>query len=452
MSYLSEQQASQTRRLILITGVATTLAVWTSLADPVNVPKMFVLAILSAWILGVIITASISEKRIKFSLGQWAVIVFSAGILLAALLTDVRYTAFFGASHRNDGALSYLALATLCMAGMMSFGTANIKQIRTSLLITGSVLAGYGFLQTTGHDPFKWVIVYGPVIGTLGNPDFVSGIIGASSIATLWVIFTKEKPWLRVLGIIVLLLELFIIKRTGSVQGFVAFAVGLALLAVARFWQIDKRYGLVSTILAGFVSVAVLLGLVNKGPLAAKIYQSTLRNRLDYWHGAINMFKAHPIVGVGLDRFGENYGQYAPQVQIVQGQTTDNAHNVFLQLLATGGLLVILPYLFLLAVIFIMAIRGVRATTGQLQIDIVALFSIWFSLLLISSISIDNLGVGVWFWISGGVLYGVAYKSIKVDGHRAIGKEKSGKLNSDHRQITRYISPQLFHCYLRFLP
>lgn len=415
------------RRLVLFTGVATTLIVWTSLADPINVPKMFVLTVLSAWVLGSVIVVLISGRGARFSLGQWAIFVFAAGLLLAALLTDVKHTAFFGASQRNDGAFSYLALATLSIAGMMSFGPTNVKQVRTVLLGVGSVLTGYGFLQTTGNDPFSWVLIYGPMVGTLGNPNFLSGLLGASAIATLWVIVAKERTGLRVAAIALLLLELFIIRQTGSIQGFVAFGAGLTLLAVVKLWQINKRVGVISLFSAGLGSIPVLLGLLNKGPLAGEIYQTTLVNRLDYWRAAINMFKAHPFAGVGLDRLGENYREYVPQVQVVEAQTTDNVHNVFLQLLATGGLVVIIPYLFLLGVILWAGLRAIKASKGEAQINIVAIFSIWFALLLVSSVSIDNLGVAVWFWISGGVLYGVAHQSLRRDEHKPIGKQKSGK-------------------------
>lgn len=415
------------RRLVLFTGVATTLILWTSLADPINVPKMFVLTVLSAWVLGSVIVALISGRGSKLSLGQWAIFAFAFGLLVAALLTDVKYTAFFGALQRNDGAFSYLALATLSIAGMMSFGPTNVKQVRTVLLGVGSVLTGYGFLQRTGNDPFSWVLIYGPMIGTLGNPNFLSGLLGASSIATLWVIVAKEKMWFRGAAIVLLLLELFIIKASGSIQGFVAFGAGLTLLAVVKLWQINKRVGVISLFFVGLGLIPLLLGLLNKGPLAAEIYQTTLMNRLDYWRAALNMFKAHPFAGVGLDRLGENYREYVPQIQVVQAQTTDNVHNVFLQLLATGGLVVILPYLFLLGVILWTGLRAIKASKGEAQINIVAIFAIWFALLLVSSVSIDSLGVAVWFWISGGMLYGVAHQSLRKEEHKPIGKQKSGK-------------------------
>jgi O-antigen ligase len=413
--------------MVLIAGVATTFMIWTSLADPINIPKIFILVMLSAWVLGTVLVGFSQGGLRKLSIGQWAILAFAFAMLLAAVLTDVRYTAFFGTSQRNDGALSYVALAILAIAASMSFDIAHLFQFRNGLLVVGAFLTFYGVLQTTGNDPFTWVLVYGPIMGTLGNPDFMSAAIGVSAIATVWMILSTKEMLPRAGTIILLLLELFVLRRSGSLQGLLAFAFGLVVLVLAKLWQLNARYGVIGIVFVGLCAIPTFLGFVNRGPLASYLFRSTLKNRQDYWHAAIGMFKAHPLVGVGLERFGENYGLYAPQIQVVHGQITNNAHNVFLQLAATGGLLVILPYLFLIGVIFLTTIRAIRMTRGQAQIDLIAVTTIWIALLLVSLISIDNLGVAVWFWISGGVLYAIAHESLKEDEKKPKERKSSSK-------------------------
>jgi O-antigen ligase/cytochrome c-type biogenesis protein CcmH/NrfG len=424
---LTTDEASKTRWMVLIAGVATTFMIWTSLADPINIPKFFILVMLSAWVLGTVVAGFSQDGIRKLSVGQWAILAFALAMILAAVLTDVRYTAFFGTSQRNDGAISYVALAILAIAASMSFDIAHLSQFRNGLLVVGALLTFYGVLQTTGNDPFTWVLVYGPIMGTLGNPDFMSAAIGVSAIATVWMILSTKEMLPRAGTIILLLLELFVLRRSGSLQGLLAFAFGLVVLVLAKLWQLNARYGVIGIVFVGLCAIPTFLGFVNRGPLASYLFRSTLKNRQDYWHAAIGMFKAHPLVGVGLERFGENYGLYAPQIQVVHGQTTNNAHNVFLQLAATGGLLVILPYLFLIGVIFLTSIRAIRMTRGQAQIDLIAVTAIWIALLLVSLISIDNLGVAVWFWISGGVLYAIAHESLKEDEKKPKERKSSSK-------------------------
>lgn len=385
---------------------------------------MFLLTIFATWLIGMMVTRFFYSKERDLSVGQWALSAVVLAFLLAAITTDVKYTAFFGAMQRNDGAISYIALASLSIAAMMSFTSSDFRQIRWWILIVGTVLTFYGTLQTFGHDPFKWVLLYNHVVGTLGNPDFFSGIVGAAAIASVWLIFVEDELPIRIAGLILLLGELFVLKRCGSIQGVAAFLLGLVILSVVKVWQKKREIGIGLSVVIGIVSIPVFLGLLDKGPLARFVYRGSFQSRVDYWHAALGMFRSHPLFGVGLDRFGQNYGQYAPQVQIVQGQGSDNAHNVFLQLLATGGLVVFLPYIFLLAVIFVSAFRAIKETNGKTQIDVVALFSIWLALLFISSISIDNLGVTVWFWILGGVLYGIS-KHLRAKA--TLSESKSGK-------------------------
>ena len=431
MIHLADKQASQIRILVLSAGLATTLMVWTALADPINLPKMFILTIFSAWIFGSVATIHFYSRSRQFSLGQWAVVAFLVCMVLAGLLTDVKYSAFFGENQRNNGAFSYMALASLSFAAMVSFSSEHLAQLRNWILAVGSILTVYGLFQTFGHDPFKWVLLYNHIVGTLGNPDFFSGIVGAASIASVWLIIREGDSKFRAAGLVLLFLEIYVLKRCGSIQGLVAFAFGSVVLLITRLWQIKKKLGMAASVVSALGLITVVVGLLNKGPVAGLVYRGSLRNRTDYWHAALSMFKAHPLFGVGLDRFGQNYGQYAPHLQVVQGQGTDNAHNVFLQLLATGGLLVILPYLFLVTVIFVTVIRRTKHVVGSERIDLVALFSIWLSLLFISAISIDNLGVAVWFWIVGGALYGTA---------RPRPKEKSTVSRQDRNVRQKKIS------------
>ena len=439
---LPKEQTNKLRRLLLIAGVAVTFAFWFPIDDPMNIPKIFVLTLFTAWVFGTITVAYFYQRLKAFSLGEWALLLFVIGLLASTVLSDVRYTAFLGAAHRNNGALAYIAFAILSFAAMLTFDLKSLHQLRFALLLIGALSTCYGLLQTTGHDPFKWNLYYNAVIGTLGNPDFFSALVGVCAIATVWFVLVTEGHRWRVAGIALLVLEIFIVKRGGSFQGLLAFAIGATILVLVKLWQVEKRIGMIALIAATLGGALVFLGLLNKGPVASLVYRSSIKNRQDYWSAAISMFKAHPIAGVGIERFGENYPIYAPQVQVVQGQATDNAHNVILHLLATGGLILIVPYLFLLGVILWTAVRRIKATSGPEQIEIAALFSIWFALLLISFISIDNLGVTVWFWISGGALYAVtrSYPSVTTaPPSSAKGKGKSvKKIQEDN---SSYLAP-----------
>ena len=440
---ITKEDASQLSWLVVIAGAASTFMISTSLYDPINFPKMFVLLCFATWALGKIIVNLISFRSLPMSIGSWAVVAFVCGIFLAAFFTDVSYTAFFGTFQRSDGAFTYIAFGIISFVAMMSFDFKNLYKFKNTAALTGVLMAAYGLIQSLGHDPFKWALLYGPVVGTVGNPDFMSAVLSMGALATVWFTLTERKKWIRWGAAFFLLLEIYTIKKTGSFQGLLAFGVGLIVILLGKAWQLNRRLGLISTVVVGVFSIPALAGIFNIGPFSSVFYRPSIRNRLDYWHAALKMFQAHPIVGVGLDRFGESYGRFAPQVQVVQGQITNNAHNVFLQLLATGGLIVILPYLFLLGIILWTAVFAIKRSNSSNQFELISVLAIWLSLLLISAISIDTIGVTIWFWIAGGVLYAISRNKPKESQRNPKAKKKSRSPQINQPSEFNYLAPIL---------
>ena len=124
---------------------------------------------------------------------------------------------------------------------------------------------------------------------------------------------------------------------------------------------------------------------------------------------------------MGLDRFGENYRQYSVQNQLVKEQVTDNAHNIYLQILSTGGLSLFIPFLSLICFISYIGFKEILRSENTHKYISSSVFAIWFSSCSIGLVSIDNLGLSVWMWISGGVV--VANARNKIDSHQSSGKK-----------------------------
>ncbi len=410
---LSEVEAKKVQTFILLGGVFTTLAIWPKLEDPINLPKMFVLVLTSAIVLGLAIPAFLNTARLTSLSHQVAiglVCLFLLGLLISTLATDVKYTAIFGEYHRNNGSLSYFAMAILMGAGALVFNLESSARYFKYFAATGLLITFYGFLQTAKLDPIDWVITYNPLITTLGNPNFTSGLLGLSGISILYLALISKNSKLQAAYSVGLIANLFVLWRSGSIQGVFGFAVGAAVVILVRLWLTDKRFGQIGLALTVIAGTPVLLAIANIGPLASRLYQGTLNNRLDYWQAAFAMFKDHPIFGVGIDRFGEYYRQYAVQNQVVQGQITDNAHSIYMQILATGGLVAFIPYLLMVVFITIIGIRSLLSHDQSEKLAVSGVLGVWLATVVINVITVDNLGVGVWFWITGGVLIAISSK------------------------------------------
>jgi hypothetical protein len=404
---LSDVEARKVQTFVLLGGVFTTLAIWTKLEDPVNLPKMFMLVLFAAITLGLVMPVllgahKLSSREQRISLGLFS--LFVIGLLISTVATDVKYTAIFGEFHRNNGFLSYFSMTILMAAGSLVFNLKSTNRYFTFFGGTGLLVTFYGILQGLGADPVGWKIVYNPFITTLGNPNFTSGFLGLSGIAILYLVIAAKDRKYQVVYAVGLLANLYILWRSGSIQGVFGFLIGATVIILVKLWLISKRYGQIGLAGAALASAPVALAVLNIGPLASKLYQGTLRNRFDYWNAAIGMFKDYPIFGVGIDRFGEYYRQYAVQNQVVQGQITDNAHSIYMQLLATGGLTLFIPYILLVLFITFIGLKSIISLQGEDKFKVGAVFGIWLGTTAINVVTVDNLGVGVWFWITGGVL------------------------------------------------
>ena len=446
---LSDVEARKVQTFVLLGGVFTTLTIWTKLEDPINLPKMFVLALSAAIVLGLALPAFLSARKFTTPIQQISlglIFLFGLGLLIATMATDVKYTAVFGEYRRNNGFLSYFALVILMAAASLVFNLKSVKRYFTFLGIAGLILSFYGILQGAGKDPVGWKIDYNPFITTLGNPNFTSGFLGLAGIAILYLALDAKDRKYQVIYAVGLLADLYILWRSGSIQGVFGFAIGAAVIILVKIWLINRKFGQVSLLIAAALGTPVALAVLNIGPLASRLYQGTLRNRLDYWNAAIGMFKDHPIFGVGIDRFGEYYREYAVQNQVVQGQIADNAHSIYLQLLATGGLILFIPYILLVFFITFVGFKALVKSQGDDKFKIGAIFGIWLATVTINIVTIDNLGVGVWFWITGGVLVAVSADQVQSSdleqGHREkVNKGKSTKsANSESAFPVTYVA------------
>jgi O-antigen ligase len=446
---LSDVEAKKVQTFVLLGGVFTTLTIWTKLEDPINLPKMFVLVLFAAIVLGLSIPALLSSNKLSSrdqKIGLGLIGLLAVGLLISTVATDVKYTAIFGEFHRNNGFLSYFSMIILMVAGSLAFNLKSANRYFTFFGGTGLLVTFYGILQGLGADPVGWKIDYNPYITTLGNPNFTSGFLGLSGIAILYLVLDAKDRKYQVTYAFGLVANLYILWRSGSIQGVFGFLIGAAIIILVKLWLINKRYGQIGLVAAVLAGTPVALAVLNIGPLASKLYQGTLRNRFDYWNAAIGMFKDHPIFGVGIDRFGEYYRQYAVQNQVVQGQITDNAHSIYMHLLATGGLILVIPYLLLVLFITYVGLKSLFKLQGEDKFKVGALFGIWIGTIALNIVTVDNLGVGVWFWITGGVLVAVSSsyrpsQTIDESQKEKTVKGKSGKpLNAENLFPVTYVA------------
>jgi O-antigen ligase len=388
---------------------------WSGSSDPVNVTKTTVAmtAALALAVSGAIRVAL--RRRIGLDAVLLVALLLGLALVVATLFSDVPGLSVAGTFGRSDGLLLYLSCLTLLCIGTGAFAAGPARPVLYGLLAGGAFAAAYGLLQKAGIDPVDWAnIGLSPVIGTFGNPDFESAYLGIVIPGAAWGVLTTTwgRPW-RIASGALLLAAAGTAVLTSAVQGPVAAVSGLAVVAAAVLLERGGEWGRRGVaVLVGVVAVAALVAAVGiaagVGPGSRLEAIGSLKARRWYWSAAVEMWRRHPWTGVGLDRYGAYYRSARPAAAAAATNYSDAAHSVPLHLLATGGLLVLLPYLALVLLVAGLLVAGLRRHDGERRLLLAGLGGAWVAYEVQSLVSIDQPGLAVTGWVLAGSVAGVA--------------------------------------------
>lgn len=378
--------------------------------DPFNLPKLGVL-LLALWLPLYLFSRKIYLLKRKLPL---LVFLTSAGFVSALIFSGISSGNFYGATvgvyQRNLGISTYVFFVILFLGIALNFTFKNYKFALISFASLGTLQTIYGLIQQLGADPIPWDNPYNPMIGTFGNPNFASSFLGCSAVACLALV-ASSKFQVKILLLTQIVLSMALVINSNSSQGLMAFVIGMSFFGLGYVYlKYRKAFfpGLILVAVGGFMG---LLGLLDKGPLQF-LYQGSIAARGDYWRAAISMWKSSPLTGVGLERFGDFFGVHRDAAQVIgRGYLTqtDNAHNTFLHLLATTGLLGFISYVLLHLIIAVSALIYLRKGKSIEFMTMLSTFSIWVSFVSINLISPDNLGVTLWQWVFAGLVLGQVF-------------------------------------------
>jgi O-antigen ligase len=403
---------------VLIGCAIVTLYFNPGLQDPFNSPKMWITFALAAWCFPRVVNLQpgfVNQmKSLIRSQSGGLTIAFVISLFLSAISNGNYFTSFFGASGRRSGFLTYLSLSIIFLT-VAKYATFKSNIFYNAILLVSIFISSYAYLQSTGQDFVNWNNPYNSIIVTLGNPNFASALMAVLSSILIGSCFDKKRNiYLKLFSFTLSLLMLFLVYKSDSRQGLLAFFIAFAIQISVLTYYKSKVFGLTLMGLSSVVGLLGILAMLQIGPLVDLIYKRSVSVRGYYWRAAIEMFQDFPIFGVGLDRYGAFFKEYREvEYSLNFGfvLTSTNAHNVFLQLFATGGMLVGLSYLLLMIYIGICGLKLIAISEPQNRAFVVTIFSSWMAYQAQSVISIDNLGLTVWGWVLGGLLVGLWAKA-----------------------------------------
>jgi len=234
-----------------------------------------------------------------------------------------------------------------------------------AVIFSVSIVSIYGLLQILGFDPFhRLEYSYNRIFSTMGNPNFLGGFLLICVPIILFFYFKSEKFYL--LFLLVFSSVFLNIGMTLSRASWLAFIIIFPiffLLGGKEVFYDKKRVFLlilVTFILIAFVSQRKGIKFLSfdeeipllkeRAKVLVSMREQSASYRIETWKSAIKMFFKNPFLGVGPDMFEYFFPNFmTPKFARFTDskQVANSAHNTFLQVAATTGLIGFFLYIFL---------------------------------------------------------------------------------------------------------
>jgi O-antigen ligase len=403
--------------------VLSSLIIFPFFMDPINLPKFFLLT-LGCGIIGIMISRNkvlklkIFNKSIVFT-----VALYISLLCLSAVTNDQSvYANLVGTWGRNNGLIANLILIFLFFVFSILSSKSSEVRIINSLFYLGLIFAPYAWLQNFKKDPvnffFPWYNSNDAIVLTVGNSNFASVLLSVTFSATLVVALRKSiNHFLRAVALISGIAHIFLIPKIdtqGKINFGVAFVVVIGITLSFSGKKAIKQVGIFWWCASIVIGILGLFGLKGLGPFSYMLSDNirALNDRYHAWLAAFKIMQDFPFLGTGLDSFGFYYRNYrdSDAYELRTGQplvTYDNAHNTYFQLGSTAGILTLICYLVLVILVSWRMLVALKMQMNKSEVS--GLAAIWIIYLVQSLVSMDQLGLAIWGWVSAGALVGLSY-------------------------------------------
>jgi O-antigen ligase len=420
--------------VIAVTGIFSTVAFFNPIFEPNAFPKLLAL------ICGALITLFLFCKTFDGTASKTKpILLLCIAYLLILIISGVEnkqtiYQILVGSWGRYNALLFIICCFILFIISSLSTFPQYPKLIINTLIFLGYVMVciglseyfGYNIMNANASDPHIKL--------TLGNSNFAGIFLVITFIATLTsIIFTRKSKLTKSSLIASLIGQLFLIYDTKASQAYITLLFSIIFLTGA--WFLNKKNNLNNKIgyriWAGIplIGVLTIYSILSRNSFGNFLSSSSLYDRFYAWQAAFAMLKQNLFFGVGIDSYGlwfQNFRSSESAKKQLVSENFDNAHNIFLNIAATGGLLLFIIYFLLICLIAYRCflIIKLKSYDGYL----IGLIAIWLVYQIQSIVSIDHITLNTWHWIIAGAIYAASYNQATIQSSRINLKNKTNKL------------------------
>ncbi|MFH1030047.1 MAG: O-antigen ligase family protein [bacterium] len=368
-----------------------------------------------------------------------ALLIFT-GIFILTSFTGIDFNlSFWSDIERMEGAFGFIHLTVYFIIIVSVFRTKDEWNKLLHVFWAMSILLClYGLGQKLGLK--NLLLANDPRISsTLGNSAYLGGILLFSIALSLIFFFNAKSYFAKLMYLAVLVFNLTILLFTGTRGAYLGLSAGIAFGLLLSAFLLNKR-ALKTVLLASlllFIGCGISL-LLNSEKAFVKNNQylyrlshfsledATLNTRLISWKAGWKGFLDKPIFGVGSGNYAYSFDKYFPPIfySYTSSQTYfDHAHNTLVDITATMGILGILSYLLIWAIIIFYLISNFKKGVIDLN-EFVVLSGLLLAYFIQNIFVFDSLATFIAFFIFVGyIAYPQYSKFVESRGITAKGRK-----------------------------
>ena len=331
-----------------------------------------------------LLALNFKKYKPRFNISLILVFIFFLVQLAAAIFGLDFYKSFWSSFERMEGVVSLIYLAVYLFLLQIFLRDKKDWLFYVRLILIGSALVSfYGLAQKFNIIPVFEAGI-GRVTSTIGNAAFLAGYLLVAIGLGIYYYFNEARQNYKYLTLAVVGLNLVVLLLTLTRGAILGLAIGVLVFLFFNAIFLSGKVRRNSLIILLIVVAAggafyffrsnfadSKIEFINR-MATISLNDGSVKNRLTVWKMALNDFKFHPMLGVGMENFDIIYNKYyRPDIS---ENWFDRTHNVYLDQLMAGGILGLTAYLAILFYLFYFLFKHRREDYYK--------FAVLFSLLI----------------------------------------------------------------------
>jgi len=315
---------------------------------------------------------------VKKLLPFWLLVALWGIFLLSVIFSLDPYYSFWESPLRAGGFLNFSFYIIFAILTFLFLHKQDWQKIWLFTIFIGVFVSIIAIFQQ--YNIFEKIIIpySGRPPSTMGGPIFLALYLLLLVFITFSFLLKEKEKKKKLFYLLSLLLFLYVILLTGSRAAYFGLFVGsfyfLFLYSVNLVHAKRKTLFLLVKILLGILLIILAYGVyyINAQPELPQFTQDnkilrevasrfSIRGALDdprfsAWKISLEAVKERPILGYGPENFSIAFDKYydpsLPRINMAWGSWWDRAHNFIFEISVTAGILALIIYLSLFAVLF----------------------------------------------------------------------------------------------------